>query len=405
MPESANEQQESHGFDDGRRRRLLEVFTGVPATDGNRVDVLHDGVEIFPAMLEAIAGARRTVDFMTFVYWKGEVAQRFADALAERARAGVRVRVLLDGFGAAPMAREHKQQLRDAGVMVQEFRPLVSAQWWQLNMRTHRRALVCDEVVAFTGGVGIAQEWMDGGDREGALAWRDTHFRVQGPAVAGIRTAFVADWIENDHSVIGPEDRFPRLDPVGDTAVQVVRAASQFGWNDMALAVKALLEVARDHVRITTAYFRPPAAFREALIATAERGVQIEVLVPGPHAQPAHYRLAGEYHYEELLAGGLSIWHYQPTMHHSKIMTVDGEVALVGTTNVDARSFALNEQIGLLLHDPEVAGVLDGHFEEDRLDSLRVSPTGWPNRRWSRRAKEYAAHALTYPIRGAGAVR
>lgn len=392
-------------WDAARRRRLLETFTGIPATEGNRIDVLRNGDEIFPAMLDAIREAERTIDFMTYVYWTGEVTERFADALAERARAGVRVRVLLDSFGASRMAQAQRARMREAGVQLAEFRPFPTWRFWRANMRTHRRVLVCDEVTAFTGGVGIAREWVDGGDETGPPGWRDTHFRVRGPAVDGIHAAFLADWLESDHRVLGSVDRFLEQPREGDSAVQVIRAASEFGWNAMAIAIQGLLELAQEHVRITSAYFRPPPAFREAMVGAAGRGVQVDVLVPGPHAHPATQRWAGEYHYEELLEGGVDIWHYQPTMHHGKILTVDGCIAMVGTTNFDARSLAMNEQIGLLIHDPEVTGVLDRHFRDDLRESLRVSPTAWPDRRLSRRVRELVAHTATYPFRGAGAVR
>lgn len=388
-----------------RRRRLMESFIGVPATEGNTIDVLRNGREIFPAMLDAIGESRHTIDFMTYVYWEGEVTERFSDALAERARQGVRVRVLLDSFGANRMDPAQRSKMRDAGVQLVQFRPFASSRFWRVNMRTHRRVLVCDETVAFTGGVGIAEEWEEGTREPGPPGWRDTHFRVRGPAVDGIHAAFLADWLESDHRLLGTVDRFPEHPQDGTSVVQVVQAQSEFGWNAMAIAIQGLLELAEDHVRITSAYFRPPEPFREAMVAAVDRGVRVDVLVPGPHADPPTHRWAGEYYYQELLDGGVDIHHYQPTMHHGKILTIDGAIALVGTTNFDARSLAMNEQIGLLVHDAGVTGVLDRHFEEDLRASLRVSPTGWSQRRWSRRAREFAAHVATYPIRGAGAVR
>jgi cardiolipin synthase len=405
MADDTGDRRHDPGWSSGQRRRLLETFTGVPATDGNRVDVLRDGEEIFPAMLDAIRDAERTVDFMTYVYWTGEITERFADALAERARAGVRVRVLLDSFGAGRMPEAQRVRMREAGVQLVWFRSFRTGRVWRANMRTHRRVLVCDEAVAFTGGVGIAREWVDGGSESGPPGWRDTHFRVRGPAVDGIHAAFLADWLETDNRVLGSVDRFLEHPRDGDSPVQVIRAASEFGWNAMAIAIQGLLELAEEHVRITSAYFRPPPAFREAMLGAASRGVQVDVLVPGPHAHPALHRWAGEYHYEELLEGGVDIWHYQPTMHHGKILTIDGAIAMVGTTNFDARSLAMNEQVGLIIHDPEVTGILDRHFTEDLRESLRVNATAWPHRRWSRRVREVVAHAATYSVRGAGAVR
>ena len=386
--------------DRGRRRRLLETFTGVPATEGNEITLLRNGGEIFPAMLEAIGEAHRTIDFLTFVYWGGEIAQQFADALAQQARAGVRVRVLLDGFGAHPMDPAQRDQMREAGVQLVEFRPLTSWRVWRTTMRTHRRVLVCDETVAFTGGVGIAQEWLDGvgGDVPG---WRSTHFRIVGPAVAGIQAAFLADWLEGDHPLLGGEDQFPAHARAGSVSVQVVRATSQADWNQMAIVFEGMLELAEEHVRISSAYFRPPRHFRDALVRAARRGVRVDVLVPGPHAIPAAFRWAGEYHYEGLLAGGVNIWHYQPTMYHAKMMTVDGRLALIGTANYDARSITLNEQVGLVVHDPDVTAVLELDFEEDLRESRRIRRASWVDRGTGRRTREFAAHTLTYLLGGA----
>ena len=390
--------------DAGERRRLLESFTGVPATEGNRVDVLRDGEEIFPAMLDAIAAAEHTIDFMTFVWWRGPITERFTEAFAERARAGVRVRVLLDGFGDWKMARAQRRRMREAGVEVQEFRPIPSWKVWKLNLRTHRRVLVCDGRVGFTGGVGIAQEWVDGGEAD-QPGWRDTHFRVTGPAVAGIHAGFLANWMENDYEALADGESFPEIAPAGDSAVQVIRGASQLGWNDMAIALQTMLECAEERIRLTSAYFRPPSTFRRALVEAARRGVEVDVLVPGPHAEPRHYRWAGEHHYDQLLDRGVRIWHYQPTMLHAKLLTVDGMLSFVGTTNFDARSVAINEQIGLLVHDPAVARELDEHFADDLTRSERIDPDRWRQRSRQRRALQAASNALTYTLRGAGAVR
>ena len=390
--------------DRAERRRLLETVTGVPATEGNHVDVLRDGDEIFPAMLDAIAAAEHTVDFMTFVWWTGPITERFAEAFIDRARAGVRVRVLLDGFGARKIAADQRDRMRDAGVQVVEFRPFPSWRVWRMNLRTHRRVLVCDGRVAFTGGVGIAQEWVDEADAD-VPGWRDTHFRVRGPAIAGIHAAFLSNWMENQHETLHGGEGFPVQPTTGSSTVQVVRGASQVGWNDMAIALQALTELAEDRIRITSAYFRPPASLRRSLVDAARDGLDVDVLVPGPHAEPMHYRWAGEHHYAELLRAGVRIWHYQPTMLHAKLVTVDHDLAFVGTTNIDARSIAINEQVGLVIHDPEVVDVLDDHFDDDLADSREITAEAWADRSLPQRAVQATSHALTYAIRGAGAIR
>lgn len=390
--------------DAAERRRLLESVTGVPATEGNRVDVLRNGREIFPAMLDAIRAAEHSVDFLTFVWWTGPITDRFADAFVERARAGVRVRVMLDGFGARKIDRAQRDRMRDAGVQVAEFRPFPSWRAWRMNMRTHRRVLVCDGTVAFTGGVGIAQQWADGADDD-VPGWRETHFRVRGPAVAGIHAAFLSNWMENQHETLDDGETFPVQPSAGTSTVQVIRGASQVGWNDMAIALQALTELAEDRIRITTAYFRPPGSLRRGLADAARDGLQVDVLVPGPHAEPVHYRWAGEHHYGELLRAGVRIFHYQPTMLHAKLVTVDDDLAFVGTTNIDARSIAINEQVGLVVHDRDMVAVLDAHFDDDLANSHEVTAEQWDQRSLPHRAAQTAAHALTYTIRGAGAIR
>lgn len=380
---------------------MLEAFTGVPATEGNRVEVLRNGDEIFPAMLAAIAQAERSVDLLTYIWGAGEVSRQFADALADRARAGVRVRVLLDAIGARGLPAHLIQRMRRAGAVVERFHPLTSWKVWQWNVRTHRRVLVCDDAVAFTGGVGIDQDWA--GDARHAGETRDTHFKVVGPAVDAIHAAFYAIWFEHPHPVFDRTDRFPRREPAGETPVQVIRAASEPGWNDAALAVRGLLALARERIRLTSAYFRPPRHFVDLLCDAAQRGVEVDVLVPGPHADPAHYRWAAEFQYEGLLRGGVRVWLYQPTMHHAKILTVDGTAALVGTTNFDARSFGVNEEIGLVVHDPAVTATLDQHFADDLTGSEQLDAATWAGRGRVRRARELAAHVATFGVRGGGA--
>lgn len=384
-------------------RRVLEGLTGMPATTGNRVTVLRNGNEVFPAMLAAIGAAERSIDLMTYIFRTGDIARRVVAALAARARAGVRVRVVLDAFGSRPMEDRLVAELRSAGAQVDWFRPLSRWKVWTWNLRTHRRVLVCDDAVAFTGGIGIGREWE--GDAENPQQWRDTHFKIEGPAVDGVHAAFYSDWLEGDHPIATGVDHFPTHPPAGDATVQVIRAASQPGWNDMAVAVSGLLVLARERIRVTSAYFRPPRPFVELLCAAAARGVDVQVLVPGPHTHPPLHRWAAEHHFEELLERGVGVWVYQPTMHHGKILTVDGAAALVGTTNFDARSLALNEQIGLILHDGDLTATLDAHFDDDRAASVPVDLSTWRQRGQLRRYREKALHAATFGIRGAGASR
>ena len=332
-------------------RRTLEGVMGIPATEGNAIDVLRNGDEIFPAMLESIAAARKTIDFLTFVYWKGEIGRKFAEALSERAEAGVRVRVLLDGFGALSIEEELVDLMTGAGVDVQWFRRLGRMQPHKANHRTHRKVLVVDEEVAFTGGVGIADEWQ--GDARDSSEWRDTHFRLRGPAVDGLRAAFLNNWVEAEDALFDRAvDRFPDQPQPGPAVVQCVRGGSSTGWSDVSTLFRTLLAAAEQRVRITTAYFVPDERLTSQLCSAVDRGVKLDILIPGPYIDKRFVQLAGESSYERLLEHDIGIWRYQTSMLHAKVMTVDGVVANIGSANLNARSAKLDEEINVVVLEP-----------------------------------------------------
>jgi cardiolipin synthase len=362
----------------------------VPATEGNAVDVLRNGDRIFPAMFEAIAAATSTVDFLTFVYWQGSIGRELAELLAERAAAGVRVRVILDALGAFSMDRTLVEQMMGAGAQVEWFRPVNKARFWEANHRSHRKVLICDEDVAFTGGIGIADEWR--GDARGPAEWRDTHFRIRGPAVDGLRAAFVQNWAETGRPLLDEGiDRFPEQPVAGQTVAQVVRGAAQTGWSDVATLVRSLLALAQERVRITTAYFVPDEATCAALAATARRGVEVDVLLPGPHVDKRYVQLASQSQYDGLLAAGVRLWSYQVSMLHAKVLTVDGVVASVGSANFTSRALLLDDEVNVVVFDPAVVAILDQHFEEDVAASEPVDRQAWPDRSLAQRAMEAVA--------------
>jgi len=375
-------------------RRTLEGVIGVPATEGNQVDALVNGDQIFPAMLEAIGDARRTIDLLTFVYWRGGIGTRFAEALADRAGSGVRVRVLLDAWGASSIDPNLVSQMEDAGVRLRWFRPLRRLQPTKVNHRTHRKVMIVDEATGFTGGVGIADQWC--GDARTEDEWRDTHFRVRGPAVDGLRAAFLDNWLETDPEVFDASiDRFPDQPKPGRAVIQCVRGASEVGWSDISTLLLALLQLAQDRIRITTAYFVPDDELIECLNAASDGGVTVEILLPGPHGDKRFVQLAGQAVYERLLEHGVHVWHYQPTMLHAKIMTVDGFVANVGSANFNARSTELDEEINLVALDPDLVRLLDRQFDADLERSEEIQPGRWEDRSIGRRVLE----GITRPIR------
>ncbi|MDQ3897212.1 MAG: phospholipase D-like domain-containing protein [Actinomycetota bacterium] len=373
-----------------RYRRALEGLLGVPATEGNQVDVLRNGDRIFPAMFEAIESATSTVDFLTFVYWRGSVGEEMAALLASRAAAGVRVRVILDAFGAFSMDRALVDEMVASGAQVEWFRPVNKLRFWEANHRSHRKVLICDEEVAFTGGIGIADEWR--GDARGPGEWRDTHFRIRGPAVDGLRAAFVQNWAETGRPLFDEGvDRFPIQPQPGRSVAQVVRGAAQTGWSDVATLVRSLLALAQERVRITTAYFVPDEATCAMLASTARRGVEVDVLLPGPHADKRFVQLASESQYDALLDAGVRLWSYQASMLHAKVVTVDRTVAGVGSANFTTRSLMLDDEVNVVVFDPDVVGILDDDFEADVAASQPVDPEAWPERGLAQRALEMVA--------------
>ncbi|MEV6663675.1 phospholipase D-like domain-containing protein [Streptomyces nigra] len=376
-----------------RLRRRLERLIGVAATEGNELVPLRNGDEIFPAMLGAIRKAEHTIDMMTFVYWRGQIAHDFAAALADRAREGVRVRLLLDGFGAKEIEGRLLELMASAGVEIAWFRRPVWLSPFKQNHRCHRKALILDERTAFTGGVGIAEEWC--GDARNPSEWRDTHVRVRGPAVDGIAAAFAQNWAECHEELFDERDRFTEHRQEGSSVVQVVRGSASIGWQDMQTLIRVMLTSAEERFRLVTAYFAPDAYFVDLLCATARRGVRVEILLPGPHTDQRACQLAGQQHYTRLLEAGVHIRQYQPTMMHAKIITVDSVAALIGSTNFNRRSMDHDEEVMLAVLDEEFTAELDRDFEADLQKSVEIDLRRWRRRAAVQRVKE----AAVTPIR------
>jgi cardiolipin synthase len=376
-----------------RLRRTLEGLIGVPATEGNQIDVLRNGDQVFPAMLDAITRSRYTVDLLTFIYWSGEIGRRFADALTERANAGVRIRVLLDAVGAHDIDPALVDEMTAAGCDVRWFRPVDKGALGEINHRTHRKVLICDEQTSFTGGVGIADVWQ--GDARDETEWRDTHFRVVGPVTDGLRAAFVDNWAETEGDVFDPSiDRFPDQPQNGHSTVQCVRGAAETGWSDISTLFRVLVQSSQRCIRMTTAYFNPDDFLLELLCATAGRGVDIEILLPGPNADKRLAQLASEATYATLIDAGVKIFNFQPTMLHAKVMTVDGIVANIGSANVNNRSTQYDEEVNLVVFDERLVAELDGDFDNDLRRSVAIDLSRWRNRGVVQRVAERAVGAV-----------
>ncbi len=376
-----------------RIRRTLEALTGIAFTEGNSLTVLRNGDRIFPAMLAAIDGAEHSVDLMTYVYWKGDIATRFADALSAAAGRGVRVRLLIDAVGGLQIERGLVNRMDDAGVHVEWFRkPWLNSPLKQ-NHRCHRKVLVVDEKVAFTGGVGIAEEWC--GDARDATEWRDTHVEVRGPAVDGLRAAFAQNWAESGRELYDDNDMFPEASQTGSTVAQVVRGSASLGWDDLQSTFRVLLDSATERLSIATAYFAPDDFFLERLCAAARRGVRVDLLLPGPYADKRACQLASEAAYDRLTSCGVRVWNFQPSMMHAKIMIVDGVAAAVGSSNFNRRSLDHDEEVVLVALDSSVAGLLAADFDADLQRSEEIDLTRWRDRGPRQKLLELA----TLPLR------
>jgi cardiolipin synthase len=367
-------------------RRRLEVVIGTPFTEGNQVDVLRNGDQIFPAMLEAIRGAQATVDLMTFVYWQGDIARDFAAAMSERAQAGVRVRLLIDALGGRLIEQDLVEQMDNAGVAVEWFRKPLLKSPFKSNHRLHRKVAVVDGRIGFTGGVGIAAEWT--GDARNENEWRDTHLRVQGPAVDGLQSAFIQDWAETGRELYDADDEFPVQPQEGTSTVQVVRGSASLGWDDMQSAFHVMLGSARERLRIATAYFAPDDDFLDTLCAAPHRGVDVDLLLPGPHADKRVSQLTSEGAYERLVDCGVRVWTFQPSMMHQKVMTVDGVASVVGSSNFNRRSLDHDEEVVLIALDRDLTATLDTNLDNDFARSVEIDLTRWRNRSPAQRGLE-----------------
>ena len=371
----------------------LSTALGSPFYPGNRIESLRNGVEIFPAMLEAIERAEESVDFLTYVYWSGKVAEQFGDTLSQAARRGLRVRVLLDGVGAFRIDRGLLSDMEQAGVRVHWFRPVSRwSRFWNITHRTHRKVLVCDNRVAFTGGVGIGQEWE--GDARNPSEWRETHFRIRGPAVAGLKAAFLENWLE---AVDGDGDLDMGEMPgpgEGEANILAVRSTAAAKWSDLSTLFQFLFAGARESIRVSTPYFVPDEALTERVVEVARRGVEVELLLPGPHIDLRVSRVAASTFYEDLLDAGVRILEYQPTMIHQKVTVVDDGLVVLGSANMNQRSLLQDDEIQLVVDDPDFAAAMSSMLDEDVAASRLVSAGDWKERGWLHRCLE----AVTLPF-------
>lgn len=359
------------GEDPATFLRALHGGAGQPVCAGNQVDLFQNGDEIFPAMIAAIRAARETVHFSTYVYWAGAIPDAFAALFCETARRGVMVRVVIDSEGADPMNPALVTQMREAGCQIGIFREARWYSWTRYNHRTHRRLLIVDGCVGFTGGVGIADEWA--GHAQSPANWRDTHARITGPAVASLQAAFADNWNHcTDDLLLNARD-YPPLEPAGAMQVTVVTSTPSNGSSEAQRTMAACIAGASRTLHITNAYFVPTPAFIRNLCRASERGVDVQVIVPGPHIDMRVVRWASEHVWPRLLESGVAIHEFQPAMIHCKTLVVDGQVSVVGSINFDPRSFALNSESAIVVADAGLAADMERVFAGDLARSRRVT--------------------------------
>jgi cardiolipin synthase len=363
----------------------LEAHTKSPIEGGNRVEILLDGDETFPVMLRLIRGARRTITLAQYFFEDGDISWEITQAVAERCRAGLGVKVLLDAFGSLALPAKYPEALRRAGCHLAYFRPLRPWKLHRYNHRNHRRVLVVDGRTGITGGIGFSDKWRGDGRVEGH--WRDTNVLVEGPVVRQLQAAFAESWLEATGMVVGDDPYFPRLSPVGDVYAQVVSSSPARGAFQAYMLFLLSIQSARRSILLTNPYFVPDARMVEALLTAVGRGVRVVVLVPG-EIDHNLVREASRAQFGELLQAGIKIYEYRPALLHAKTMVVDGLWATVGSTNLDNRSFALNEELQLTVYDAGLARRMEQIFSEDVKAARRVTYEAWTRRPLTARVLE-----------------
>jgi cardiolipin synthase len=369
-----------HGVGDPQFTRAMDVLLRGPLVDGNRVHALLNGDEIFPAMLGAIRGAQESITFETYIYWSGSIGREFADALTERARAGVRVRVMLDWWGSGAIEDLHLREAKAAGVVVKRYNRLRILALDRMNHRTHRKLLVVDGRVGFIGGVGIADAWR--GHAQDPAHWRDTHFQVEGPVVAQLQAAFVDNWLTVTGRPLHGPAVLPPLEPVGPHTAQVFTSSPGGGSESMQFMYLMSIAAARRSVRLSMAYFVPDNAAVDTFVAARARGVRVQMIMPGKHSDRAILRRASRFAWGPAAPRGSRDLRIPADDVPLQVVIVDALWTSVGSTSFDRRSFSVDDEANLDVHDARFAREQVAIFERDLARSRRVMVDEWAGRSW-----------------------
>ena len=355
--------------------RVFQATCQAAIIPGNRVEILTNGSQAYPSMLDAIRTAEASVNVEAYIFEPGAIAGHFIDALIDRARAGVEIRVLLDSIGSSRMGGAPVGRLRDAGCRVHFYQSISLYRLHRLNNRTHRELLIVDGAVAFTGGAGVADRWVEPG--RGARPWRDTMTRLEGPIVTALQGVFAENWLEASGEIlIGPR-HWPRIGAADSTEAMLVKSSPSDRATASRVVFQMLIEGAGREIAISTPYFLPDRSLRQALTHAARRGVAVRVLVPGRLADQRLVRAASRRMYHELLEAGIRMFEYRPAMMHAKVLVVDRAWAVVGTTNIDNRSFEHNDEVNVAFRDEAIAERLLQDFEADLAVSDEITRLRW----------------------------
>ena len=373
-------------------QNTIEGVTGMPFLEGNRVEVYQNGDTFYPAMLEAIEGAQLSVTMEQYIFGDGEVGRRFAEAFAETARRGVTVKLLLDAIGSATLGDEIFHILGAGGCQVAWFRPIRTYTMNRSNLRDHRKSLIVDGRVAFTGGAGLGDHWL--GAAQNPQEWRDTQVAVTGAAAVALQSGFAQNWLITTGEILSGAHLFPEPQIAGTVAVQTIHSSPATGAGAVGTMYFTALQCARQDILIANPYFIPDSAVVAMLAAARERGVTIRLMLAGKHIDSWWARQASVRAYGKVLEAGVEIYEFRPTMLHQKTMIIDNAWATIGTANFDNRSFALNEETNLCFHDAEVVGELRRAFEDDLKQCEQVTLEVWRGRGVWNRCKEQIASLL-----------
>lgn len=365
----------------------LALTNPLPET-GNKIELLQNGDQFFPAMLEAIRSAKKTINFAAYILKSDSMGHQFRDAFCERARAGIEVRVLLDGIGSGwDLDNSDVRMMTDAGCKFAYYHPVQSWRMDRTNRRSHRRMLIVDGTIGFTGGAAFSDKWS--GNAQDANHWRDTHARLEGPIVANLQSAFQGHWVKTFGEALTGAGQFPLLPSAGNVKAQIVESHSFSSAAPIPMVQAVTFASAERRIWIANPYCTPSDDQVDLLVKAVRRKVDVRLLLPGPHNDQPMTESAGRTAYGRLLEGGVKIFEYQPTMIHSKTMVADGHFSMVGSSNLDPRSSEINEEIDLVVYDEKFGREMEAAFEKDLQQSREYTLQEFKNRSWWERTTEW----------------